>query len=501
MGKALMRLGGEAGVLSPAWAAVYGPESRLRLVLSRLVPLLVALSAILLLSGCAAGYSGTMKKPLKRLERRDYQGALAKLEKPEGATNKLLYRLERGLILHYMGSYVESNAEFDKAERLVDRHYTRSLSREIASLISNDALRAYSGEEYERVLIHYYRGLNYAYLGDMESALVECRKANNRLADYAQEAEYELNYKNDAFIQYMTGLFFAARNELNDAYISFRDAEKGYRAYNEAFGLQMPRALALDLAYTAQKLGYRDEVDGYMQRYGIHPDELRPRQNGQVIVFIENGFVGRKRQSEINVPILEGEGDEEVWVLSDRLARRHYHRRHYSKVHYWLRVALPYYEPIPSQVFRARLSGGGASAVGTTLEDLDAIASQSFKDKEHSVLLRTLARALAKYWLAQKAEDQLDKAGDDEGSAWNAVFGLIGGAISLVGAATEAADTRSWLSLPGRIQMARLDLPAGTHDLDLEFFNQAGNAIENHRFPQVQVAKGETVFLSYRSYR
>ena len=98
--------------------------------------------AALLFLGCAAGYSGAMRKPLKRLEKGDYQGALAKLEKPEGSTNKLLYRLEKGLILHYLGRYAESNVEFDRAERLVERHYTRSVSRELAALVSNDAVRA-----------------------------------------------------------------------------------------------------------------------------------------------------------------------------------------------------------------------------------------------------------------------------------------------------------------------------------------------------------------------
>lgn len=457
--------------------------------------------AALLCLGCAAGYSGAMRKPLKRLEKGDYQGALAKLEKPEGSTNKLLYRLEKGLILHYLGRYAESNAEFDRAERLVERHYTRSASREIAALVSNDAVRAYSGEEHERVFIHYYRALNYVRLGDMEGALVECRKANNRLADYAQEAEYKLSYKNDAFIQYMTGLLFASQNELNDAYISFRDAEKGYRAYTEAFGIPMPRVLALDLAYTAQRLGYRDEVEDYMQRYGIHPEELRPRKNAQVIVFVETGFVGRKKQSEINVPILKDDDEGKVWLLSEQLADRHYHRRRYHNIDYWLRVALPYYQSVPSQTSRIHLKGGGAGAAAAPLEDLDAIAGRNFKDKERAILLRTLARAVAKYWLTQKAEDQLDKATGDDGGAWNAVFGILGGALSLVGAATEAADTRSWLSLPGHIQMARLDLPAGTHDLDLEFFNAAGQVVERHRFPQVQVAKGQTVFLNHRSYR
>ena len=32
-------------------------------------------------------------------------------------------------------------------------------------------------------------------------------------------AEYQLSYKNDAFLQYMTGLFYEAEAEWNDAYL------------------------------------------------------------------------------------------------------------------------------------------------------------------------------------------------------------------------------------------------------------------------------------------
>ncbi|MBT4497517.1 MAG: hypothetical protein HOC74_07340, partial [Gemmatimonadetes bacterium] len=88
--------------------------------------LLRGASALLLLAftGCGAAYSGYMGGSLKRMGNRDYEGALAKLEKPDGKTNKLLYRLEKGLIFHYQGQYEFSNREFEKAERLIDDLYT-----------------------------------------------------------------------------------------------------------------------------------------------------------------------------------------------------------------------------------------------------------------------------------------------------------------------------------------------------------------------------------------
>ena len=88
------------------------------------------------LAGCAAGYSRTMGQSLGRVQSRDWEGALASLDKPSGDTNMLLYRLEKGLVLHYAGDYTGSNGQFEKAEKLIDRHYTRSISREVAALAS-----------------------------------------------------------------------------------------------------------------------------------------------------------------------------------------------------------------------------------------------------------------------------------------------------------------------------------------------------------------------------
>ena len=439
-----------------------------------------------LLSGCAAGYSGFMKGTLKSLEQGDYQGAIEQLEANKDRSDKLLYRLEKALVYHYQGSYEASNKHFAKAEDLIDRRYTKSLSRELAAFVTNDAIRKYTGEEYERALIHYYRAMNYERLGQREEALVECRKANLRLEDYAADSDYVLSYKNDAFLQYMTGLFYEADGDLSDAYISFKDAEQGYRAYQEVFGIKVPKPLVEDLTRVAAHLGYRDDVEKYVKRYrryGIDPQES---PTGSVVVFVETGHVPRKRQREISLPILESDDTRHVHVLSDRMVYRYRHHHHYDRVEYWLKVAIPYYEEGGSEVRQVRVRGGGVESTGVLVEGIGAIARRSLRDKEDIIIARTVARALTKYLLSEKAEDE------------NEVLGFL---VNMFGVATEAADTRSWLSLPDRVYMARFSPPPGTVDLVVEFLNTRGQVVETGQIPQVQVEAGETAFLSYRTYR
>jgi hypothetical protein len=453
----------------------------------------VWVAAVLLavgVAGCAAGYARYMGKSLGRMQARDWPGALERLEKPSGDTNKLLYRLERGLILHYAGQWERSNVEFDSAERLIDRHYTRSASREIAALLTNDAIRAYSGEEFERVLIHYYRALNYLYLDQPEGAQVEARKANQRLADFAAAAEVKLSYENDAFLQYVSGQLFDAAGEVNDAYISYRDAAKGYAAYQQAFGLKPPPPMAADLYETTRRLGFVQEWVDIQTRWGLDPRaaDVPPPGPGTVTVFAESGFVGRKGQEEISLPILESDDTTEIWVVSDRLVTRYHASGRYgrNRVKYWLRVALPTFRPARSDVAGVRLRAGDQVVGGWLVQDIDAIAARTLEEKMDRILLRTAARAIAK-WTATKAAEKESE--------------FLGALVNLFGAGSEAADTRSWVSLPQRIWMARMAPAAGTTQLVLEFINAGGGVVDSHVFTDVEIPADRPLLLNWRSFR
>lgn len=73
----------------------------------------------------------------------------------------------------------------------------------------------------------------------------------------------------------------------------------------------------------------------------------------------------------------------------------------------------------------------------------------------------------------------------------------LGAAVSVFNAVGEQADTRSWEALPGNICYARLKLPAGQQKITL---NQSGqNKNQNTDFT-VNVKKGETTFINFRSF-
>ena len=368
-------------------------------------------------------------------------------------------------------------------------HFTRSVSRELGSLITNDALRPYAGEEFERVFIHYYRSLNYRYLSDPQAVLVEARKANECLANYVRLSDTELSYRNDAFIQYVTGLLYEAENEWNDAYVSYRLAERGYEAYAEAFGTRAPRQLGRDLSRAAYVLGFDDDMAILAERYGLENAEITGKRSTEAIVFVESGMIARKREMDISIPITEADNSKQIQVTSRRALQRYHHshgRYHGHRVKYWLKLAMPYYEPRVSRVWNVRVSAGGRAVTAELVEDLDAIARRNLEDKEDTILLRTIARGLAKY--------SATKAAKKESS-------FLGALVNLFGVSTEAADTRSWLTLPARIHLARLPVEPGTVDLLVELLDGRGSPMEAQLFPALEVAAGQKLVLSHRSFK
>ena len=437
-------------------------------------------------SGCAT-YTHNAVTFRSSLAGGHYETALQTLGNARKGPARLLYLMENGLISHYRGEYHASNRYFESAERLSDRLFTRSLSREVTSLITNDQVRAYRGEEFELAFINYYRALNYWYLNEPEEALVECRKANLKLDRYAAQANYDATYRNDAFIHYITGLIYEATGELNDAYVSYRNALDAYETYHEAFGLAAPAALGRDLRRVEIALDFVDDPGEAVAARDSHSTG-----DGELIVFSEIGFVPHKVEEEISLPIYEGDDfggkKDRLEGVSRKIAYRHF-KPHYageSKVKYWLRVALPAYEDVVPRTHTIRVSAAGRQTTTTLAEDLSSIAWQTFQDKQPAILARTVARGLVKYSASVKAKEK------------SKVLGFI---VNLFSAAIETADTRSWVSLPHNVQIGRLTLPAGTHTLTLESLDCRGRVIETGTISDIDIRPGTRSFVNYRTYK
>jgi hypothetical protein len=447
---------------------------------------LAAALFVVLLAACSSyvARSGQIREALMA---DDFGRALSAVEEIDQSNSKLLYLYEKGLVLHAQGDFDSSSRAFTQSELVLEDLYTRSITREAVSLTISETIAQYRGDAFEAVYVNYYQILNYLGMGDIDGAMVECRRVNRKLQMISDGGE--TYFVNDPFVQYLTGLVYQMGGEREAAGVSFRVAAQLYTDSTFTPTAPAPPSFYRDAADNAIARGDREEADAYAARAGY--DE--PDGTGHVSLLIECGQIIRKREASLVLPIFENDR----WTDNERFANELSHRQGVTygpqrRVKYWLKVALPALEPPPPPRYtavnvRARAAEGGGSAESRAVmvSNLDAQAVQAFQEKQSTMFVRAIVRALVKYLAHAEADKK------DEG---------LGALVNILGIATETADTRSWSSLPGCIYLGRLDLPAGSYRIEADLLGPGGQRAGSIAFDNVRVASGAHVVRSARAF-
>src|SRR5688572_6056548 len=137
---------------------------------------------MMLISACATYYE-TSNDFSKEFELGNIERALDVLKDDRQyskANNKLLYHVNRGLLLSMEGEYEASNKAFEKAY-LFGEDFKVNYFAEAASYLTNPMITMYRGEDHENLMPLYYKAINFLKLEKYEEALVECKRLNIRL--------------------------------------------------------------------------------------------------------------------------------------------------------------------------------------------------------------------------------------------------------------------------------------------------------------------------------
>ncbi len=475
----------------------------------------LALAALLLAGGGCATYSARMADLRPSLAAGDFEGALRTIDKHGGGSDQLLAWLERGLVLHYADRYAESNEAFAAAERTAAERFDRSLAEGAVALLTSDAKVAYRPRPFEMALVPYYKALNYAWLGQHDAAVVEARSASQLLARYVdltlgavrQEDRGELErVRNDAFLLWFSGMLYEADGELNDAFVAYRNAAVAYAQNADLLGLEPPAALAGDLARTAERLGFAAELrqaaaaspavfaaagDTSADLAALRRAAAWTPGRGELVLLVETGEVPQLGQVRIDFPIYKGEDhdDRERWGWSLYDGHRHRAWGRDREIEYWVSVAAPELRdeaPLPFAGVRASAGTADGNAVGARAANLRRAARVAFDAEKPTIFVRAILRGLTKYLAARGA-----------GEAGGKGLGVL---ANLLGAVTEQADTRSWLTLPGQVHVLRFHLPPGTHQVRLELLDGGGRVAAAQVLDGLVVRPGQWTFESRRIF-
>ncbi len=357
--------------------------------------------------------------------------------------------LNRARLLQVEQRFEESRVIYDGAISAMQKMQqgplvdASDLGAQGLSLLTNDTVLPFQPAPYEQHLTHVYQALNHVFLGDIEAAGVEARRADLVDRDIARKYHAALAKAQDkerpdtasartklseqfftmsekaaeaqsaitsAYGYVLSGWIYERRGELNDAYIDYK------KALSLSRGNDVLRRRAFRLA---TQLGLREDA---IQLAGKEP----PAAAGNVLVIHEQGWAPEKE--EVSFPLQLANGGLVV-------------------------LALPGYFHFATPKTLTISADGAPMAETEPLSELQALAARALQDKQWLILGRMIARAATKAAIQRRSEEEAGLLGLFVSSLYNVV--------------SEQADLRAWLTLPAFARIASLDLPDGQQTLML----------------------------------
>jgi len=426
----------------------------------------LALSSVLaflvVLNGCGTAYENTAIKSWGMMKSGEIDAALKNYEKNVTSNkDKLLKLMDEGILLRVAKRYEESNQKFFAAAKIIELNGYLALGEQAVTLVTNEKQTTYQGEDFEKVLVHVYLGLNYLAMSDYENAIVETRKVNELLYMMISKAKrpYELN----AFARYLNAMLFENEGEEDDAYIDYKNTVKIDPILTQRFPI-----IHLDLLRLAKKLDFTAELDAWKNQFGNaewdQAQKTLKDHDGAVVLLYESGKSPRKFSSR-EYHQAEGKGGSAIEVM----------------------IPVSYYERRKTLISRVKMSVANQSAETVVLNDIEKTAIQHLKDRMGRMIAKALLTAGVKAGIATGV-----------GKATHSTeLGLLTGLALFL---ASEADTRSWLLLPGGLQVAKIFLPPGRYDIDLSYQDDYHNVISSDVVSGIEVKPGKATFIQKRSF-
>src|SRR5574344_192863 len=208
------------------------------------------------------------------ISRGEYKNALSVIEHNANHIyndrDKVLYLLDKGMLLQYAHDSTASNEVLAKAEKLIYDYYAKSVTQSISSYIANDTVVDYAGDTYEYVYTNVFMALNYLQHGDTENAMVEIRLFDNKLKEVTQKYQTTISrvqqqvtdgtkldttsieFHNSALARYLSMLLYRASDDYASAAVDSRLLQSAFVTEPDLYNFPVPSSIAEELAVQKQ---------------------------------------------------------------------------------------------------------------------------------------------------------------------------------------------------------------------------------------------------------
>ncbi|MCL2689417.1 MAG: hypothetical protein FWE57_06175 [Chitinispirillia bacterium] len=428
-----------------------------------------------------------------------------------GETNAFLYNMDIGVLYHYAGMYDSSNIYLFRAAEIFDDLFTRSVTNEVAAILTNDNVRPYRAKPFELVLVHQFAALNFMATGRPNEALVEVRKAQIHFNEWERTRGKSDKYQTDGMFHLIASLAYEAAGEDDNSLISLYHA---MRAYN----IGPVRPVAPEIRdFAAHRLAAGDRGDD-LKRLSIPEASANlkwsAKQGASEIVIIgyagkgpnlrENNWSGHYiKDGLLTIQSTGRDGKTNViQIAAPMLPSSEYNKasrgeKTRSGTTWYIKLSLPEVQTFNSQTshFTARLGGGASENIrSVVVNDIDQQLQKAHDDAWTETLTRTAIRVVLRTIAAQKAKGAMQSS-----NPWlNLLTNLTTDAAS---SQMEKADVRVCFLLPKTMHMVRIPVEPGTHSVTLNVHDASGRVIGKKDYDNIVVKRGEKRVIIHHSLR
>jgi len=422
----------------------------------------ISVSAVALtLSSCAGVWADARQYEHsgQLLRKREFTRLTQETEKKKNKIYKHKDRaikyLDLGMLYHYEGDYVKSNQLLEEAELTIEDLYTKSLSKAALSILLNDNVLEYSGEDYEDIYTNAFKALNYLHLNNFDDAFVEIRRINMKLdmlEDKYAKLSKNLNSSQDkraefkagsnkffssALGRYLSMIIYQQEGKLDDAYIDYVKLVEAFENQPEIYNFEPPLLR--------------------------NPHEMTGLPTLHIVSLI--GRAPHKQSRELH--IATSKNMIHIVGIDESIQPLSFFWKNIDPDLYF-KFVMPYMVNDFSNIGRVEVIVDSLTYDLAKLEDIGNVAVQTFKVKEPLLLLKNATRSVLKGVAGKMLKKQMK---DNNKNLTGDLLGL-GTDIALY--FSEKADLRNSRFFPNAVLVADIPLPLGEHYVAINYYDSFG---------------------------
>jgi len=438
----------------------------------------IAIIPFLLILHCAKDYRQVINAPEEKFYRgQQYEAARMLLPYINQADkDQLLFMMEAGYALHVAGKYEDSNNVFLRAAKIA-QVIPISISQEVGAIFTDQTATNYRGEDFEKVLIHMYLGINFLMLNNYESAVVEFKAVNNELQKIKTE-KGEARYKQNIMAKYLTAVAHELRADMNN---SDEDREYAEVEYKQILLLN-PKLLMAKNDYAYLRTSKNNPMGELVMIF----------QSGRTPIKVSRGKLLEEPSMNASIAVALGAQNLAAGVSAGAV----------------MATMATAENPIPKFKIQSNKTKSVLVSVlnqQVTTEILENIEQTAIKNMEDDygrlrakVAASIIVKAVTSIAAGVAAEEVTRKLAKGSSLAASLVGLAVGAGTSAALFATMRPDLRCWHFLPANLQLGRLRLMPGKYTAKVEFIAFNG-AVTDTKYVNFEIKKKEKYFLNLRS--